>query len=65
MRSILNVCAFLSLFAVAIHAAAVDQGAIVARDGTPVTLPECPPTPIKFGVGPVCRPRPTPTPTPY
>ena len=53
--TIFNVCAILSLFSVAIHAAPPSVPYV------PRTLPECPITPI-IGIGPVCSPRPTPTP---
>lgn len=52
--TIFNVCAILSLFSVAIHA---------APPFAPRTIPECPIQPI-IGIGPVCSPRPTPTPYP-
>ena len=51
--TIFNVCAILSLFTVAIHAA---PGPPSVR-----SIPECPIKPI-IGIGPVCSPRPTPTP---
>lgn len=57
--TIFNVCAIISLFSVAIHAAP-QRGQVSARYA-PRTLPECPIKPV-IGIGPVCSPRPTPTP---
>jgi hypothetical protein len=62
--TIFNVCAILSLFSVAIHAAP-QRGGVSARyvpRAPTVTIPECPINPIIIGIGPVCSPRPTPTP---
>ena len=53
--NILNICAILSLFSVAIHASPP------ADRYAPRSIPECPINRIK-GIGPVCSPRPTPGP---
>ena len=55
--TILNICAILSLFSVAIHASPP------ADRYAPRSIPECPINPIRVkGIGPVCSPRPTPGP---
>ena len=64
MRVIVNICAFISLFSIAIHAAAVDSD-VAARE--PQIICPTPPLNPKFGIGPECIPGPpiaTATPIP-